>query len=1294
MINKPEEEKFHMNGTSRKINLFNQALAKVIEDKIMIKEDSLQVKQTWQNYKDSGFLTAKNRHDLCEAVTGAQMDTRETVQTTIKKVYQQIIDNIPGVLGYFDFHNMDNGSNLLITRKIYEEDKPSKNIPDGQKTIGVTAISLDENESMDDEANDWNKVKGNFTPTLMMTNPKTDKEGSQKNQFEELDESDDISELYNEDLDHSFLQETKALKQNSKKKNDKPTELKIPLLGVNTLCNEINNSIELYLDTNPTPNWMHIWTQWKDNDFIKVDNVLKLAVCVEAPSNLTTLKMVFDHMSTKIEYIHDSFQLRTYEDQHYLIETIHNTMNLKSKNTTKNNEQFNFSNRKLNKEESNKVGHAIAKGNVHDLDINLLCNWIMNKGNEVQKVCDMVERVAHESTSKMENTVAEDSRTILNTIEKAARKYSDQMLEVTKEAKDDFLQLQTKVDSAQTKAHTIIKSNQRNIDLAKGELKKAEHEGIIAVNKTANNHIKDINTIISKSTDLIDKLKGTHSITNAKQKEIDNMMIILQKRIHGATDKFEEMISLQSDNERVSFINWMNKRLQFMQNKEGEGDTIQLLMSKYEKLIEALDLAAKERMKLNAERTLLEADRHSFQQWWDAIKGKFDQPTIPEPINTGVRETRSETYQSSSSPSSVYIDQEQHRFTFKMVDKHNDNPTRSPTHGKVDQELPQPNQQIHRVDHFTVDEFPPEVCNPLQHGTHVQYNQNIFKYMGQITYEDNLPSFINDTWYYDIITTRQVKLINCSGKYITEVEETLPEVTSNGQHMRHSRGDYLPPQQSETRQNDISPPDFQTRNDERASRHDHSNHDSHQRNDNPPQRHQYQSRHGNTDSHQRPWVKPRLAANEFIYPKDTHPSKVQHHDIIKYGNKWDLEIQSKEEFRMFYENLRNQMNTYNVYLIDYDKIELDKSLTEITPDNCENYTVAVTEMSRALFNFFTSNKDTIFKNYKEPVNTLETYRPYSNGFGFLMNMMKRIHPTLKRTIITNEPAITPMPQFEQYTTIHKFINALVAYRKDELQSGRRFSDKELLMFICKSLDERFSSATYKIKKELKDSFSNPSCPQPIPAYLTIDNELAIRIMDLIDDDDRDQDFNNLEPTSRAQINKANYNGYNRDRNYRNDSTQDNRRSSQYNKQKDDRKATHKSKDETWADTLKWEIIEGAECAGCRRNNHDVYRTGCPAFAQFALCQEFYKTVPSEQLSKVKNAFLQHQKSRRLAMSKKKKEYRSTIKALQADPDYEEDVIEKIRKTFFHKYKEEFHEERQLESNPFEEGQDTIVTEDV
>ena len=46
----PEAEKFIMNGTTRRINLFNQALAKVIDDKIMINEDSLEVKEAWKNY--------------------------------------------------------------------------------------------------------------------------------------------------------------------------------------------------------------------------------------------------------------------------------------------------------------------------------------------------------------------------------------------------------------------------------------------------------------------------------------------------------------------------------------------------------------------------------------------------------------------------------------------------------------------------------------------------------------------------------------------------------------------------------------------------------------------------------------------------------------------------------------------------------------------------------------------------------------------------------------------------------------------------------------------------------------------------------------------------------------------------------------------------------------------------------------------------------------------------------------------------------------------------------------------
>lgn len=1280
----PEAEKFIMNGTTRRINLFNQALAKVIDDKIMINEDSLEVKEAWNNYKDSGFLAARNRHELCEAITGEHIDTRETVQTTIKKVYQQIIDTIPGILGYFDFHNMENDGNLYITRKSYEDEIPSKNKADGKTTTGKEEKGRgNETESFETTKtkNDWNIVEGKFEPKIIQSNPNNDKEGLQKNKFEDLDTSDDISELYNEDLERHLSQETKYSDANSPK-NTEPAEIMIPLLGVNTLCTEIHQLIELYCDTNPEPSWMHIWKQWTDNDFTNVTNVPQLAVCVEAPSKLVTLQSVYDHMATKIDHLKEAYELRHFNGENYLIEKEHNI-----KNKTNNNRNPETIKNQISNDEIETIGNAIAQGNVTDLDINLLCTWIMNKGNEVQQVCDKVEQVAKRGTEKMEKAVKDDSNTILNTLEKASHKFSQQILDITHDAKEEFKTLHIKMKEVQDKSHTNVKSQQKNLDKAKGQIKKAENEGVLTINKTANDHISSLNTIVSDSTELIDKLIGTTSITNSKQQEIDNMMITLQKRIHGATDKFEEMICMQTDKERINFIQWMDKRLKILKQQEGDGDIINQLMMKHDKLVTALDIVAKERMKLNAERIMLEGDRNAFQQWWNAIKGDFDNGghnNTPPPINTNINMTHDEeerpseaTEQQSSSSSSIYVDKNSDIFTFKVVDKHNDHPRRSPSH-KIDPSTPQPNQQVQKVDQFTFNQFPRGVDKPKPHGTHVKYHQNIYKYHGHINYDDNPPSYINDTWYYDIITTKNVKLINCSEKYMEDTVEVIPDEARKG--IRQSRGEYIPYQSSV--------PDLQQSNDSKLPWEEHPTAEPTA----PIQREYVTQRYDKRDTkHQdKPWTRPRLAPNEFVFPLETHPIKVQHHDITKYGNKWEITIQSKEEFRSFYENLRNQMNTYHVYLIEYDKIQLDKSLTELTEQNCENYNVAVNEMSRAIFNFFSSNKDKIFETYTDPIHSLETYRPYSNGFGFLMNMMKRLHPTLKRTMISTDTGVTKMPEYNQYSTIHKFINALVAYRKDEAQVGRLFSDKELLLHICKSLDERFSSAIYKIQKELKDSFADPSNPQPITSYLTLDNELALRILELIDDEDREQDFTNSDPISRATINRTNYkersNKYQSGTNNDSSSNESQRR---YNRNKYDSqtsknyKTQTKTNDEKWAETLKWEIIEGAECAGCRRNNHDVYRTGCPAFAQFALCQDFYKTVPKDQLDKVKNAFLQHQKSRKKAMNSKKREYRSTIKTLQADPDYDDNVVAKLRKTFFDKYKEEFEEERHLDDNPFE-----------
>ena len=84
---------------------------------------------------------------------------------------------------------MENDGNLYITRKSYEDEIPSKNKADGKTTTGKEEQgSGNETESFDNKANDWNIVEGNFTPTIIQSNPNNDKEGLQKNKFEDLDD--------------------------------------------------------------------------------------------------------------------------------------------------------------------------------------------------------------------------------------------------------------------------------------------------------------------------------------------------------------------------------------------------------------------------------------------------------------------------------------------------------------------------------------------------------------------------------------------------------------------------------------------------------------------------------------------------------------------------------------------------------------------------------------------------------------------------------------------------------------------------------------------------------------------------------------------------------------------------------------------------------------------------------------------------------------------------------------------------------------------------------------------------
>jgi hypothetical protein len=149
--------------------------------------------------------------------------------------------------------------------------------------------------------------------------------------------------------------------------------------------------------------------------------------------------------------------------------------------------------------------------------------------------------------------------------------------------------------------------------------------------------------------------------------------------------------------------------------------------------------------------------------------------------------------------------------------------------------------------------------------------------------------------------------------------------------------------------------------------------------------------------------------------------------------------------------------------------------------------------------------------------------------------------------------------------------------------------------------------------------------------LAIDSELAITIIDMLDNEEKQRDLTNHNPTSRssATINRLD----NRQSgNAKYSSKEYNQKSHKKFDKQSPRNSAHNNK---WAEQLEWKIIEGAECPGCKRSNHNVYSTGCPAFAQFAICQEFYNKCPPKQLEQIKTKFIEYQRERRNQMKDRK-----------------------------------------------------------
>jgi hypothetical protein len=210
-----------------------------------------------------------------------------------------------------------------------------------------------------------------------------------------------------------------------------------------------------------------------------------------------------------------------------------------------------------------------------------------------------------------------------------------------------------------------------------------------------------------------------------------------------------------------------------------------------------------------------------------------------------------------------------------------------------------------------------------------------------------------------------------------------------------------------------------------------------------------------------------------------------------------------------------------------------------------------------------------------------------------------------------------------------------------LRAGRLYTDREKIDYVRDELDSRFSTALTKIQNTLTDLDSPNGGLNIFPVELKLTTDLSKYIISLLDKNEKANLIRTLKANNRSgTIRKMDK------------STSDMKRRGNY-------------QQSNWANELKWEVIPGAKCNACLKGNHNIYKTGCPTFAQFAVCKAFYEKCPTDKLQQVLKSYKTYQSELAHKLRQRRNQDRKTIRLLQ--DDYDDEDIMKIKTVFFKQY---------------------------
>ena len=173
-------------------------------------------------------------------------------------------------------------------------------------------------------------------------------------------------------------------------------------------------------------------------------------------------------------------------------------------------------------------------------------------------------------------------------------------------------------------------------------------------------------------------------------------------------------------------------------------------------------------------------------------------------------------------------------------------------------------------------------------------------------------------------------------------------------------------------------------------------------------------------------------------------------DIKAFHQQFQSKITCDSDIITFYNQLKSQGKTYNIYLIDLNDIgpETDLCPTEISHNARETMSLAIYQKLQ--------NENTRDFNYKHLENCMEQHADTSDGYYTLRELLRKVHPQLKvGKKILEIPRLSTC-EYDLYTLSRQ----LKTYFKQQEIKGRLYSAKEKSETYLQQLDDE----RYKIAK--------------------------------------------------------------------------------------------------------------------------------------------------------------------------------------------------------------------------------------